>query len=353
MLMCCYILCYAVLVRRFAVFHKRTDERLRSFPAQSAGHVTRLFLLDVPTEIRAEFISELLRKAGRDPALMDISVNHISIASEDEWPPDVKLAWGSTAVETITWDALQEEAKGWRRITIRVTPEVYAMVQSEAKRRHQSLTQFCIDSVETQVGTRSHRIELEIFSFFYGGGYSGQKRSTSLPDLRQCVARSFADCTFHEIEDALKRLHPTYIRLDKWKDSLPHGQFYPYDGDDNEFFYRGEFRLEITADGRPYFEALSKQLSPTTLVDGFLNVVRAEPGAETRLGQFAAFFTPVDSRGGAMRPHYCNDGDDLRRFLMTLGLSERVVAGIVNQAQGRGSSNERLSLPQSKVNLIS
>lgn len=255
-------------------------------------------------------------------------------------------------METVAWEALQEEAEGWRRITIRVTPQVYAMTQAEAKRRRQSLTQFCIDSIGAQVGTRSHRIEHEIFTFFYSGCYSDRKRSAVLPDLRRHVARVLADCTLHEIVDALKRLHPTYVRLDKWKDGVPHGEFRPYDSDDNEFFYRGEFRLEVTAEGRPFFEGLNKQLGPATPVDGFLNILRAEPGAETPLGQFAVFFAPLDLPGGAMKPHYCKDAEDLRRFLMMLGLTARAAARIVDETLAHGSSNERLSLVQGKIDLI-
>src|ERR1700691_3846404 len=109
----------------FAVYHPRLDDHNLFPQATSTGHVARLFIVDVPKGISAPNIGEVLRKAGRDPALMDISVSTITIASESNWPVDVRNTSTSTGVEKISWEALQEEANGWRRITIRVTPQVF------------------------------------------------------------------------------------------------------------------------------------------------------------------------------------------------------------------------------------
>jgi hypothetical protein len=333
----------------FAVYHKRLDGPLPFPQGAPMGHITRLFILGVPEGITAQIIGEILRKAGRDPALMDVSVSSITIAAEPKWPNDVKNDFGSTGPQKISWEALQDEARDWRRITIRVTPQVFVLAQAEAQRRSQSLTQFCVDAIQMQVGTRSHRIEDEIFRFIYAGGYSERTRSASLPLLRSYVARNIPDCTFQELEYGLRRLHhAAYLHLDKWEDDA--GEFRPYDGSkDEEFFYRASFRMEVTPKGKPYAEALS---GTTRAIDGFLNIVRAEPGTETRLGEFAVFFTSVDSAGGVAQPRYCENLEKLKAFLIELGLGERSIAEVVAETLASGSSNIRISLQQSRIDLF-
>jgi hypothetical protein len=332
----------------FAIYHPRLDDKLLFPPGTPIGHVTRLLILDVPKGISAQMVGEVLRKAGRDPALMDISVSSVTIASESNWPVDVRNASTSTGVEKISWEALQEEANGWRRITIRVTPQIFVMAQAEAQRRRQSLTLFCVDAIQMQVGTRSHRIEAEIFGFFYAGGNSERTKSISLSSLRSHVSRNIPDCTIRELEYALKRLHQGgYITMDKWSDL---GGFNAYDGTkDEEFFYRAEFRMGVTPKGEPYAEALS---GATRAIDGFLNVLRAEPGTDQRLGEFATFFTPIDSAGGAMKPRYCENLDKLKAFLTELGLTDRSVTEVVAETLTAGSSNIRVSLQQNKIDLF-
>jgi hypothetical protein len=256
----------------FAVYHKRLDSGFL-LALNEIGHTTRLFILNVPDGIPPRYISEVLRKAGRDPALMDVSVSSISIAAESDWPLDVKNAQSSTGVERIDWDALLEDSKGARRITIRISPELFAKVQSEAQRREQSLNNFCAEALQIQVGTRSHRIEDEIFEAFYSGMYSESKRSFRLPDLWQYVSRNIPDCKTQEIEFALRRLHRAeYLLLDKWDAGIQ--RFRKYDGtDDEDFFYRNDFRLSITPAGKSYAEALT---GSSRAIDGFLKVLRAE-----------------------------------------------------------------------------
>jgi hypothetical protein len=109
--------------------------------------------------------------------------------------------------------------------------------------------------------TRSHRIEYELFRFFFSGSFSERKRSAFIGNLVQFVVLTVPDCRDTEVVNALKRLHPRYLKLDKWED-VPAQRFRSYDeyaGNDGEFFYRGDIRMELTEHGQPYFEALSNQ----------------------------------------------------------------------------------------------
>ena len=103
------------------------------------------------------------------------------------------------------------------RITIRITPQLSAWAEEVAKRRGQSLNEFCVDALQLQVGTRSHRIENEIFRFISLGGRSEPTRPTRLPDLWNHVGKAIPDCSVQELESALKRLHQAgYLSLDKY-----------------------------------------------------------------------------------------------------------------------------------------
>jgi len=243
------------------------------------GNLARLFILNVPDGITPHYVGEILRRAGRDPALMDVSVSSIIVASDSQpWPIDVQNSLRTT--EQIEWADLLEDSKGARRITIRITPELFAKVQSEAQRRDQSLNHFCVEALQIQVGTRSHQIEDEIFRAFYAGGYSETTRQFSLPDLWHCVSRNIPDCKAQEIEFALRRLHKAaYLTLDKWESSDPNvrlrGCVHKYDGTDDENFFYGTtpFRLTVTPSGKAYSEALADS---ARAIDGFLKVLRAE-----------------------------------------------------------------------------
>ena len=51
----------------FAVYHRRLDQGF-VMALKEIGHMTRLYILNVPEGITGNFIGEVLRKAGRDPA---------------------------------------------------------------------------------------------------------------------------------------------------------------------------------------------------------------------------------------------------------------------------------------------
>ena len=82
-------------------------------------------------------------------------------------------------------------------------------------------------------------------------------RSTTLPELCNSVSRTI-ECNWAELVDAMKRLHAEgLLGLLKW---INHTRI-EYEGreNDEEFFYRADFRLLITPQGRTYYEALLAQ----------------------------------------------------------------------------------------------
>jgi len=220
----------------------------------------RLFITDVPAEVRTPQIAKVLRQAGRDPTL-DRAVQSFRVVEEQNWTTWIRELAHGNQIEHVDWRELNEEAAGWRRITLRVRPEIYVMAQAESQRRAQSLTQFCVDAIAAQVQTRARRVEYEVFRFIRSGGFSERKRSVFLPYLQQYIEKNVRGCENAEVIDALQRLHPRFIKLDKWEDDPLVGfrSYDAYQGDVGLFFYRGDIRLEITADGQPYFEALANQ----------------------------------------------------------------------------------------------
>ena len=75
-------------------------------------------------------------------------------------------------------------------------------------------------------------------------------------DLRKNICQA-VECTDAMLVDAMKRLHADgQLRLRKWDWGLMRFVEYEFSAGDGEFFYRGDFRLLVTPQGRPYYEAL-------------------------------------------------------------------------------------------------
>jgi hypothetical protein len=84
-----------------------------------------------------------------------------------------------------------------------------------------------------------------------------------LPSLASVLRQKFADIDNREIVDTLKRLRPRYITLWKWNDQ--HRRFLQYPdeiADDDEFFYRAEFRIRHTPETDPHLQALALEVDP-------------------------------------------------------------------------------------------
>ena len=97
-----------------------------------------------------------------------------------------------------------------------------------------------------------------------------------------------------------------------------------------------------------FVECLKKELKSR---EGFLHVLRAEPGARTANAQFVVMFGPLDANG-AMKPHYCKGIHQLKMFLGELGLAAPAVSGIAEEVVACRSSSVRVSLPQSRIDMI-
>jgi hypothetical protein len=116
----------------------------------------------------------------------------------------------------------------------------------------------------------------------------------------------------------------------------------------------------------PIWEAAEKQLgakSMSTLViealqekldrkDGFLNIIRSSPGIPLTNSQFAVMFAAVDGPGGAMKPRYCASLDGLKALLKLLGITDRAIAGIVDDLGKKYSADVRVTLTNDKLALI-
>jgi len=102
----------------------------------------------------------------------------------------------------------------------------------------------------------SHKLELEILRDAQVVT-DPEGRPTSIGELFNNISRA-AECTNALLVDAMKRLHADgRLRLRKWDFALNRFvEYEEFDAGDVEFFYRGDFRLLVTPQGRPYYEAL-------------------------------------------------------------------------------------------------
>jgi hypothetical protein len=102
----------------------------------------------------------------------------------------------------------------------------------------------------------SHKLELEILRYSqWSGDPDGQ--STTMGNLFNTISRT-VECNNTLLVDGMIRLHADgHLRLRKWVLSLQRFvEYEEFDAGDVEFFHRGDFRLLITPQGRPYHEAL-------------------------------------------------------------------------------------------------
>ncbi len=101
---------------------------------------------------------------------------------------------------------------------------------------------------------RLQRLELRILRYIRTGSTAGWS-ATTVPDLGNATHCQ----NWTELTDALKQLHKQGVmEMRKWIE--PKG-FVTYSGAENDegFFYRADFQVKITPEGRPYFEALEEK----------------------------------------------------------------------------------------------
>jgi hypothetical protein len=110
---------------------------------------------------------------------------------------------------------------------------------------------------------RHQHVEHAILTLVVHGDHQGY--ANTLPQLvsilRERFAHKFADIDQREIVDTLKRLRPQYLTL--WKYSDAHHRFVQYPGeigDDEQFFYRADFRMRRTPYTDPYVQTLALEV---------------------------------------------------------------------------------------------
>lgn len=216
------------------------------------GHLAKLFLTDVPADISLEDLQGTLRDAG--PLLLKIPIDWKSyrVALEGDWPDQIRKLWESRQGRSESWDVFAQP----RRITIRLSMRLFAAAEGEARLRGQSLNQFCVDSLAAHVRTRSKRLELLALEDAQQS-HDPDGMGRSLGNLFNIFSVSVPDCRHEEIVDTLKRLaRREYLVVTKWSDERGFLPYVPDEANDQEFFYRGEFRYKLHEYGRPYLEGL-------------------------------------------------------------------------------------------------
>ncbi len=97
-----------------------------------------------------------------------------------------------------------------------------------------------------------------------------------LPSLASTLRQTFGDIDNQEIVNTLKRLRPKYLTLWKWNDQ--HRRFLQYPdeiGEDEEFFYRADFRLRQTPETDPYLQTIAAEIDPPEVTHSMTTIDEA------------------------------------------------------------------------------
>ncbi len=106
-----------------------------------------------------------------------------------------------------------------------------------------------------------------------------------LPSLASMLRQKFGDIDNQELVDTLKRLRPKYLTLWKWNDQQRRFLQYPDEiADDEEFFYRADFRLRHTPETDPYLQTLSAEIRPPEVTHPMSSL--DEAGRKTRFDRW-------------------------------------------------------------------
>jgi len=215
--------------------------------------IPKLYVTEIPSGVDSREVRETLVHASSQVLNAPVDWDKHRVELEDDWPREVVATWQQGRVKKVSWEYFVEET---RRITIRLNPRLFAVVENEARLRACSLNQFCVDALSAQVRTRSKRLERLILEDALSND-EPEGRPTSLPEILTRVTSSLADCRHAELVDAIKRLaHMQYLIPRKWNQNHGFVPYGPDGGGDADFFYRGDFRLKITEKGRPYLDGL-------------------------------------------------------------------------------------------------
>lgn len=107
----------------------------------------------------------------------------------------------------------------------------------------------------SRVMQRWESIECVILGFVLDYNDPRGRYPAQLVTLRNIIVERVGECGEDEVLDAIKRLQlRKCLDLQKWDDSKSGFRDYMGTSDDNEFFYRGDFRLVRTPYTRRYFE---------------------------------------------------------------------------------------------------
>jgi hypothetical protein len=219
----------------------------------------KLFIADIPDDVTADEVKGTLFHVG--PHLLGTTVDWSAhrIELEASWPEEVALTWNQGHFEgrKVSWKVLEGDE---RRITIRLALRLFAEVEAEARTRKQSLNEFCLDALAAQLRTRSKRIERVLLEHSLRGP-DDSGTPTTLGLLFNFAMNGVADCSHTDLVEGLKRLAGRgYLTICKYDDSSGAFEKYVPDKTADDFFYRGELRLKLSGEGRPYLEGLRAAL---------------------------------------------------------------------------------------------
>lgn len=108
---------------------------------------------------------------------------------------------------------------------------------------------------------RHHRIEHEILNLTLQHA-DPLGRPFRLAELAVFFRQTLPDIGDRELVDTFKRLRPDYLTLWKWSDGQGRSIEYSSEiSDDDEFFYRGDFRARCTPRSDPHLQELTAMMA--------------------------------------------------------------------------------------------
>ena len=132
-----------VTMTDWGILHRITQDAADHF-------FLRLRITEVPTGTTRQALKEALERAGRTYSEGPYLWGNHSLAPQEQWPANIREDYTADAVDSLTHGDLLDEAKGEKRVTLRLPIGLHAILVKAAGEK--SFNQFCIDTLSVAVG---------------------------------------------------------------------------------------------------------------------------------------------------------------------------------------------------------
>lgn len=111
-------------------------------------HIARLFILHVPDGVGEDEVRRAVDRAGLTPHEFGIRWANHYVAAEPEWPDEVVGQFSKEEARFVYFEDLLHPDSNVRRVTVRVSQELYTSLHMESERRGITLNALCVEAFE-------------------------------------------------------------------------------------------------------------------------------------------------------------------------------------------------------------